>query len=386
MPTLLAALLLLFALNGRLRARKIITWRLGVLATEFGAFFAPIAWVVAALAARSGLVGIPGVVFALAAAGLFLCPEFQSFRLCRKLPVKLRLAFGENAGSVPGRRAIEVSGGFRSLFGTLASWGNALLHRRTPAIRLTYPASGGVSRPVVFYPAPGPAPAPCVIMVHSGGWEAGSPEEFASCHRALAKSGYAVAAVGYGLARVFLADAARRRCAAIPWLKENAGSLGIRPDSFTLLGRSAGGQVALCVAYDDPDPAIRGVVSFYAPTDMVFSWRGAYDGDILESPRLLKNYLGGRPHETPETHAEASPTFHAAKRPVPTLLLHGGRDEIVRCVQARRLARILRYAGAPHLALVVPWGKHAFDYRFCGPGGRVAFRALTGFLAAVTKS
>lgn len=350
-----ALILLFFAINGRRRARKILLWKFGLLASEFGIYFVPPALVVAVASVMTGgLAGLPGALLALTAAGLLFWPEVASRRLLKKIPVPA------DAGRKPG----------------------AASH---PRETFAYD-SGGIARRLLFYRATREKPAPCVIAVHSGGWETGSPEEFPAFHRALAKSGYAVAAIEYGLAPAHPWPGPRADVrAALAWLKTNAASLGIDPDNLVLFGRSAGGQIALCAAYDNPDPGVRGVVSFYAPTDMAFAWRGSYDGDILDSPKLLKNYLGGRPHETPEIHADASPVVHAANTRMPTLLLHGRRDELVWCIQLRRLVRVLRKAGAPCRAIVLPWARHGFDYRLNGPGGRVAFREMVLFLSSVTS-
>lgn len=386
---LLAFAALLFAVNGKLRARRILQWQMGVLVTEFGVFFAPLALALSIWAILlPGDTDVPAGLLAIAAFTLFLCPDIQSLRLARKIPGKLRAAFGPTAvpaKNPPRARAVDGAGFWRkAVAGVLGCVGP--LRDPVPTRSLEYLAAAGVKRRIIFYPAVGRTNAPCVVAMHSGGWAAGKPEEFAGCHAALAREGYAVACVEYGLTPAHSWPTPRDDVrAAIVWLKERAADLGIDPGNLVLFGRSAGGQVVLCAAYDAPDPSVRGVAAFYAPTDMVFSWRGSYEGDMLNSPKLLSNYLGGRPHESPESHAEASPTRHAAKRSMPTLLLHGARDEIVWCLQIRRLARVLHRAGSPHFALLVPWGRHGFDYRLRGPGGRIAWKSLTGFLAAVTK-
>lgn len=352
-----SVLLLIFAINARRRTRRLLIWKFGLLASEFGIYFVPPAIILAAASVMTcGPLGIPGAVLSFFAAGLLLRPEISSFRMAAKIP------------------------------GPPASGKNRRI-AAPPRESFTYPSGNGTPRRLIFYRAAGAAPAPCVIAVHSGGWETGSPEEFPAFHRALAKSGYAVAAIEYGLAPAHPWPGPRADVrAAVAWIKSNAATLGIAPDNLVLFGRSAGGQIALCAAYDNPDPAVRGVVSFYAPTDMVFAWKGSYEGDILDSPKLLKNYLGGRPHETPEIHADASPVFHAANTRMPTLLLHGRHDELVWCLQLRRLVRVLRKAGAPCRAIVLPWGRHGFDYRLNGPGGRVAFREMIRFLGSVTSA
>jgi len=368
-PTTLAAILLLFALNGRLRARKIRVWQLGLLASEFGIFVAPVALALAVLSANAGLRGLLPLLLSLAAAGLLLGPEYASRRLGRGLEQRIKAGLSSGDTDATTHPHVPVPG-FRA-------------SRETHG----YIAPSGAARRIVFYPANHAGAAPCVVVVHSGGWESGSPEEFPGFHRQLAQAGYAVACIEYGLAPAHAWPVPRDDVrAAIARLRADAAKLRIDPERLVLFGRSAGGQIALCVAYDAPPPGVRGAIAFYAPTDMVFAWHGAYDGDILDSPRLLKNYLGGRPAETPAIHADASPTVLAARGPVlPTLLLHGRRDELVWCLQLRRLARVLRRHGTPHAAIILPWARHAFDYRTRGPGGRIAMRATAVFLEEVLR-
>lgn len=387
---ILAFLAFFFAWNGRWRARKVLQWQLGVLVTEFGVLFTPIPVLISWWAYRSlGLSGLPAILISIATLGLLICPDLKSLLMERRVRRRLAATFGPAAIPAPippHARAVQGASFWRRLLsGVLGAF--VRLREPVPARELTYPAADGVTRRMIFYPAEGRERAPCVVVMHTGGWESGTPEEFAGCHAGLARLGFSVASVEYGLTPTYSWPTPRDDLrAAIVFLKSRASELGLDPDNLVLLGRSAGGQVALCVAYDNPDPSVRGVAAFYAPTDMVFSWKGSYDGDMLDSPKLLSNYLGGRPHEFPEAHAEASPTRHAdSGRPVPTLLLHGARDEIVWCLQVRRLARVLRRRGARHFALLIPWGRHGFDFRLRGPGGRIAWIALTAFIFSVTN-
>ena len=57
--------------------------------------------------------------------------------------------------------------------------------------------------------------------------------------------------------------------AAIAYLKDHAKEIGLDKDRLILLGRSAGGQIALSAAYAEKEPGIKGVIVFYAPNDPV---------------------------------------------------------------------------------------------------------------------
>src|SRR5262249_38420010 len=142
--------------------------------------------------------------------------------------------------------------------------------------------------------------------------------------------GYAVADVDYRLAPAarFPAPVEDVR-AAVSYLKAHARELGIDPGRLTLLGRSAGGQIALSLAYDRPDPSIRGVIAFYSPNDLVFAYVKRSNPWVLNSRGLLESYLGGSPGQEPRSYERASPLGYAGPASLPTLLIHGVRDELV---------------------------------------------------------
>jgi acetyl esterase/lipase len=96
-----------------------------------------------------------------------------------------------------------------------------------------------------------------------------------------------------------------------------------RSEDVTLLGHSAGGQLALYAASHVP---VRRVVAMAAPCDLV---RG--HGPAVHA------FLGGMPDEVPERYAEASP-LALAPVGVPTLLVHGVNDATVSVRHSRAYA------------------------------------------------
>jgi hypothetical protein len=61
------------------------------------------------------------------------------------------------------------------------------------------------------------------------------------------------------------------------------------------MGRSAGGQIAETVAVTGTQPGVIGCIALYAPADMNFAYQYANKKDILNSDKLLRQYLGGTP-------------------------------------------------------------------------------------------
>lgn len=348
-------------------------WKLAVLAGEFGHWVAGAAAMFAAAVLIGGR-GAPGWAWTTAglaavATGLLLVPTWQAWRLGRELPARLEREFGKQ----------ELG---RAAFSPAAWFG------RDPepvAVTTLQPAPG---LPLDFYRAQRSdgRPAPCVVVVHGGGWDSGDRTQLAGLNHWLARSGYAVAAISYRLAPQHRWPAPREDLrAAIAWLKANAGELGIDPGNFVLLGRSAGGQIVQATAYAGNDPAIRGIVALYAPSDLIFGYVNTHENDMLKSPALMRQYLGGTPETARAAYESASALYLAGPGAPPTLLLQGTIDALVWYRHSERLAAKLAEHRVPHVHVALPWATHAFEFNLQGPGGQLTTYALAWFLAARTK-
>ncbi len=226
----------------------------------------------------------------------------------------------------------------------------------------------------------------CLVVVHGGSWQSGDSNQIPELNSYLAARGYIVAALNYRLLPEHPFPAARDDLlAAIGYLKTNAADLGIDPRQFVLLGRSAGGQLALLVAYTATDPAIRGVIAFYPPSDLVYGYDHPARKAVHDGIPVIERYLGGSPTNMPEIYAAAAPITHAGPECPPTLLIHGGRDNLVSPVQSERLARRLAAASCQHFYLNLPWATHGCDVNFSGPSGQISTYTIERFLAAVTS-
>jgi len=233
---------------------------------------------------------------------------------------------------------------------------------------------------------PNPKPqVPCVVVIHGGSWQNGDSRQFPRLNAYLAARGYVVAAINYRLSPQHRFPAQRDDVlAAIGFLKANAAELGIDPTRFVLLGRSAGGHLALLAAYTARDPAIRGVISFYAPTDLLWGYEHPARKRVIDGCAVIEAFLGGGPTAIPDTYTIASPLSFAGAACPPTLLIHGARDNLVSPHQSEMLAGRLAAAGCPHFYLSLPWATHACDANFSGPSGQISTYAIERFLAMAT--
>jgi acetyl esterase/lipase len=361
-------------------APTFVLWQVAVLVTEFGYLLALAAFGTLWPGWRLSRQGRVGAVLGVGALLLLFTPLLRALPVAQALPGQLVRAFGaatpRSAVTAPARLAPLVTADLlRGL-----RWPTT-----TPRSRV-YAERAGLELRLDLYQPPSTGLAPGVIVIHGGSWQGGDRTQLAALNSYLAARGYVVAAINYRLAPQHPWPAARDDVrAAIDYLKTNAPEIGLDPTRLVLLGRSAGGQLALVTAYASDDPAIRGVISFYAPTDLLYGYANPSNPLVIDSRGTLEAYLAGTPETASDAYAAASASVLVNATTPPTLLFHGDRDELVRVRHAEILAERLAAAGRPHLFVRLPWATHGFDFNFVGPGGQISTYAIEHFLAAVTR-
>ncbi|HKA02416.1 MAG TPA: alpha/beta hydrolase [Candidatus Solibacter sp.] len=108
-----------------------------------------------------------------------------------------------------------------------------------------------------------------------------------------------------------------------------------------VLGHSAGGHLALCMAAEMPD--LRRVVALGAVANPTLAWK------LNLGAGAAAEFFGGSPTEFPERYAMGVPVS-------PTVLIHGTADEIVPIEVARSYqgGRLIEIAGADHFDPIDP--------------------------------
>lgn len=326
----------------------------------------------AAAAWRAGARRLPPVAAALCAAALAgsLFPVFQAHRVADAEGVPLSLS-----GYLSGYS-----------FGT---------DRSPRTVTYARPdGSGEELRLDVWHPdgeEPSAREHPAVVVVHGGGWRSGTRSQFARWNDWLAGQGYVVFDIDYRLAppsrwRAAPADVS----CAVEWVKENADRYDVDPERIALMGRSAGGHLALLTAYAETQPYTRSagfpsgcgdgsadvaaVAAFYPPTDLVGLARGGHLAG-------MDTFLGGSLRAVPGRYHHSSPLERLSAGDPPTFLAHGGRDEIVPVEQSELLAGRLRRTGVPYDLVALPWANHTFDFLWGGWGTQITRPTLDEFLS-----
>ena len=242
-----------------------------------------------------------------------------------------------------------------------------------------------------------------VIVVHGGSWGGGTRNDFPQWNRRLAEQGYTVFDVDYRIAPQpnYLTATGDVKC-AVRWVKEHAAEFKIAPERIALLGRSAGAHLALLAAFSAGDarlPAtcqnvetsenVRAVVSLYAPIDLLRAYDNPANQLVIDGPATLSRFLGGSPRESAEIRERfvfASPIAHITTKTPPTLLIHGGQDQLVRVENMYFLADKLKQTNIPHKTLYIPYAQHGFDYNFNGFGAQIAESVILNFLRENTQA
>lgn len=369
---LLLIVFFLLSLFTVFKAPTSLLWYASIVVTEFSWIFFGVVAILLLLpsgsrfATASSIVGIVSLVF-------FAIPVIGAYRIAPKL----KQGFLNNRTSPD--RIIESSpfSFWRMITGMKA--------KQIAYETVTYDTANALT--LDFYRASTAGSKPCVMIVHGGSWAGGNSRQLPELNSELSKAGYHVASINYRLApqHKYPIPVEDIRT-ALSYLRSHAAGLLIDTTSFVLLGRSAGGQIVLSAAYTLNDPTIKGVISFYGPADMVWGYANPTNPLVLNSRKIMEDYLGGAYKQVPQQYINSSPTETATVHSVPTLLIHGENDPLVSHIHALRLDKKLDSMGVKHYDLYLPWATHAFDYTLNGPGGQLSTWSVMRFLETVVPT
>lgn len=311
----------------------------------------------------------PQLILALETVVLCLYPILSANSIAEKLPLELKMAFGQSA----------VSETPFSSFKLVVPAPDSPL----PTNRIYY-SDQNRALSLDFYSASPAMNAPVIIVIHGGGWNGGDRSQMDHFNRFLAQKGYNVIAMDYSLAPEFqnpqqVVDVGN----CLAYLTAHQQEMGLNMSRVVLLGRSAGGQIALQSAYSQGLSNIKGVIAFYTPADMVWGYSLSVDNAVLKSKTLISQYVGGTIEENPEKYQAATAMSYVKPNTPPTLMIHGLKDNMVAYEHNLHLIETLKPAGVPHYLLTLPWATHGADYHLNGPSGQLSSYAILYFLQSV---
>ncbi len=358
-------------------------WKLSVAATEGGHWLALGALFVAVPRRGQRIVGKISTMMCLGAMALFALPLVYAHQINKDLPAQIESVFGKDR-----RERTRFSEDPRPEPFVVADLLSAVQSRPVRLQERVFGTPDGEKLTLdVFRPGYEHGLLPGVLVIHGGSWQGGNSREFVGLNGYLAARDYVVASINYRLAPKWKFPAGRDDVlAAIAYMKVYGKELGLDPTRLALLGRSAGGQLALLAAYTAGEPAIRGVISIYGPTDMRFGYEHPANRQLIDTRGVLETYLGGSPSKQDDAYYTASPINFVTATSPPTLLIHGLHDGHVSPEESARLESRLQQAGAKNFFVRLPWATHACDWSFSGPCGQITTYAVESFLDRVMKT
>jgi len=367
-------LLLLLSLLAILKAPAYHLWLIAIAVTEFPLIFVGCTLGMLATGLWVSKYQLPGTIIGVVALLLFISPIFRSYLVSRNLKQNMEAVFGTN-GIKDGAQPFSFAKFFKLSY-------QGIVTSRS----ITYVTYKDTSLNLDFFPSQMPGKRPCVIMVHGGSWSSGDSKQLADLNSYLALKGYNVAALNYRLAPKYQTPAPVGDIKnALDYFRKHADELNIDTAKFVLLGRSAGAQIALLAAYTLHDKDLRGAIDFYGPVDMVWGYSVPSNPLIMDSRKVMGDYVGGTYTQVPEKYAACSPLFFVDRTSVPTLIIHGTNDVLVSDIHSAKLDTKLTENNVKHYWLKLPWATHGFDFNLYGPGGQLSTYAVEQFLNAVTK-
>ncbi|QDU55017.1 alpha/beta hydrolase [Aeoliella mucimassa] len=228
-------------------------------------------------------------------------------------------------------------------------------------------------------------PAPVMVFIHGGGWEAGSKADVPYFLRKANNEGWlAVVSVEYRFTNVAVHPAQVDDCArAIQYVRQHAEEWNIAPHRIGVTGGSAGGHLTAYMALQDDeanpdsdDPVARQssrvafAIPFAGPTDwgLLSKIEHTHPGYF----RLL-GVAPGTPADQLEAERvkDVSPASFASDDDPPMLIVHGDADKIVPFEHAAVLEAALEKAEVEVELYVVKGGSHGV----AGAGGEGGERA-----------
>lgn len=204
---------------------------------------------------------------------------------------------------------------------------------------------------------------PAVLCIHGGGWVGGQKDANREKQMGdtFARAGFVTASIDYQL------GSKEKGCwpqclwdckTAVRFLRKNADKYAINADHIVTIGGSAGGHLAMMVAFTgnnkDLDPAgpygefptnVDAVVDLYGVPDVADRIAAGLLGPQAEDKDLARN---------------ASPISYLKKTNVPLLILHGTADKTVPIEWSEKLAEACKATGQPYEFVRVDGAPHTF--------------------------
>jgi acetyl esterase/lipase len=264
---------------------------------------------------------------------------------------------------------------------------------RAPDAWAVYNRADGQDLRVAIWRPAGVAAAPVMFAIHGGGWIAGNgtAADYGPEAAWWGARGWLFVSVDYRLSspdRATWDKSPADVACALTWTAANIARYGGDPATIVVKGDSAGGNLAINLAYSAARhtavsacagsvPVPRAVVASVPVVDP----QSAYDRGVPQpaaDPRVfIANYLGGPPRQHPDrTRAISSATYLSAAAP-PTLIVEPAEDGFIPSESVFAFAAKAKAAGVDLTIVRIPTTNHFPVYAdtLAGQANRTITRA-----------
>jgi acetyl esterase/lipase len=197
---------------------------------------------------------------------------------------------------------------------------------------------------------------PAIVIVHGGGWAAGSKTD--AVYQGLlldyARQGYVTTSVEYRLTREapFPTAVADVKC-SVKWVRAHAKQLGVDPDRIGAYGHSAGAHLVMMAALVPESAGLDG-------DDC--DWKGV-SGNVNVVAAGSTPTEGGARQPAERQRSEFWPIGYIRKDVPPMLVIQGSADPIVRAELTESFIEKIKAAGASDVTyLRIDGGDHDVAY------------------------
>jgi arylformamidase len=239
----------------------------------------------------------------------------------------------------------------------------------------------------VFAPAEG-KDHPIVFWIHGGGWQSGDKTDVQKKPQAFVDKGFVFVSTNYRLLpNATIKEMAGDIAKSIRWVHDHAQEYGGDPNTFLVMGHSAGAQLAALLCTDDSYLKAEGlslsIVKGCVPVD----------GDTYDVPMQIADVgqrrgdLYKKKFGEIDSQKDLSPVTHVAKgKGIPPFLILHVADHPETKAQAQRLAKALQEAGVPVTTYPAADKDHTRINADLGVTDDKPTEALFEFVNAVLKS
>lgn len=227
----------------------------------------------------------------------------------------------------------------------------------------------------IYRPVTNNGDAPVIVYIHGGGFKVGSILETSADLRWFAERGWLVISIDYRLwtdKEPTWDKATQDVSLALTWAMTQAPAYGGDSSRLVLLGDSAGGNLAINVAYaaaagllqtEDGEsvPVPKAVVTQYPAVDPLSIYEHGYPVSGFEPKWLMSGYIGGDPYDLSDRVRAVSSYSYLTENAPATLIIEPEKDGLVPSWSVYRFADHARLAGVDIELVRIPFASHVYN-------------------------